>query len=245
MARDLIVTSPLMQGQDVLAVQDRLAAVGYAPGPVDGRYGPTTAAAVKDFQAAHGLGVDGIVGPQTLAALHDAAPPPGPPPRPPSAIGVAALTEALKHVGVKEAPPGSNQTPFGLWFGENGVPWCNIFVSYCFQIGAGYTLCNGLSGPGVMPGKGCAYVPTTEHWLSAAGMWVGVTDPQPGDVAIFNWDGGQPDHIGIVQQYQGNGLFTTVEGNTSPDRDSDGGEVMQRSRHIIQVDGFGRITASP
>jgi hypothetical protein len=244
MARELMVTSPIMRGDDVLAVQTRLSALGYAPGPVDGAYGPTTAAAVKDFQASHDLAADGIVGPQTLAALL-AAPvpgPPGPPPRPPSAIGLAALTEATRHLGVKEAPPGSNETPFGIWFGKNGVPWCNIFVSYCFQLGAGYTLCNGFSGPGVVPGKGCAYVPTTEHWLSATGMWVGRTEPQPGDIAIFNWDGGQPDHIGIVQRNDGNGVFTTIEGNTSVSNNSDGGEVMQRSRHILQVDGFGRVT---
>jgi peptidoglycan hydrolase-like protein with peptidoglycan-binding domain len=37
--------------------------------PVDGEYGPITRRAVKRFQARNGLVVDGIVGPQTLAAL--------------------------------------------------------------------------------------------------------------------------------------------------------------------------------
>jgi peptidoglycan hydrolase-like protein with peptidoglycan-binding domain/tetratricopeptide (TPR) repeat protein len=53
----------------VRALQRRLANAGYAPGPVDGRYGPRTEQAVSGLQAARGLGVDGIAGPLTLAAL--------------------------------------------------------------------------------------------------------------------------------------------------------------------------------
>jgi hypothetical protein len=45
--------------------------------------------------------------------------------------GRRALAEALRHVGVRESPPGSNRTMFGRWFGVDGVPWCAIFVSYC------------------------------------------------------------------------------------------------------------------
>jgi peptidoglycan hydrolase-like protein with peptidoglycan-binding domain len=44
----------------------------YAPGPVDGIYGPLTEGAVRRFQEAHGLPIDGIVGPQTRAALRSA-----------------------------------------------------------------------------------------------------------------------------------------------------------------------------
>jgi peptidoglycan hydrolase-like protein with peptidoglycan-binding domain len=53
----------------VRALQRRLAGAGFAPGPIDGRYGPRTEQAVRSFQAARGLGVDGIAGPLTLAAL--------------------------------------------------------------------------------------------------------------------------------------------------------------------------------
>jgi N-acetylmuramoyl-L-alanine amidase len=53
----------------VLQVQQRLSKLGYEPGPADGIYGVKTAAAVRAFQIDNGLVADGMVGPQTAAAL--------------------------------------------------------------------------------------------------------------------------------------------------------------------------------
>jgi peptidoglycan hydrolase-like protein with peptidoglycan-binding domain len=53
----------------VRALQHLLVRAGDTPGPVDGRYGPLTQRAVRRYQAAHGLQVDGIAGPRTVAAL--------------------------------------------------------------------------------------------------------------------------------------------------------------------------------
>ena len=53
----------------VRRLQRRLRSEGYTPGPVDGRYGPRTESAVRRFQAAHGLTVDGVVGPRTAGEL--------------------------------------------------------------------------------------------------------------------------------------------------------------------------------
>jgi peptidoglycan hydrolase-like protein with peptidoglycan-binding domain len=53
----------------VRAAQRRLMQAGYAPGAIDGRFGPLTWTAVVEFQASRGLRVDGIVGPRTWAAL--------------------------------------------------------------------------------------------------------------------------------------------------------------------------------
>ncbi len=61
------LTSPYMRGPDVSQIQDLLGT--YYAGKVDGIYGPATVAAVKAFQAAHGLVADGEAGPLTLKAL--------------------------------------------------------------------------------------------------------------------------------------------------------------------------------
>jgi hypothetical protein len=245
----LHVSSPAMSGEDVLSVQERLCALGYEPGARDGIYGVSTSAAVKDFQRDNGIEDDGIVGKETLTALAAAKKRParrkgGRTPRDASTLGAEALAEALRHVGKKEQPINSNKTEFGKWFGVDAVPWCNIFVSYCFSVGAGFTVAGGYAGAGCYA-KGCTYVPTTEAWLRATGMWVGKTQPQPGDIAIFNWDGGVPDHIGIVEESLGGGKFNSIEGNTAVGDDSNGGMVMRRLRYMSQVDGFGRVTAPP
>jgi hypothetical protein len=241
MPADLHVTSPLMSGPDVLKVQQQLAAAGYSPGPLDAEYGPATAAAVRAFQRASGLTVDGVVGAETRAALRKPKPAPPPTPRAKSP-GQRALAVALEHLGDTEKPSGSNKTQYGKWFGVDGVPWCNIFVSYCFKTGANTVLAAGFRGAGCYP-NGCTYVPTTEAWLRATGQWIGPAQPQPGDIAIYNWDGGAPDHIGIVEEYLGGGKFNAIEGNTAVGNDSNGGEVMRRLRYLSQVDGFGRVGA--
>src|SRR3954454_18952584 len=57
------------RGWDVAAFQFMLRRRGYSPGTVDGGYGAGTVSAVRRFQAAAGIGVDGSVGHGTLQAL--------------------------------------------------------------------------------------------------------------------------------------------------------------------------------
>jgi len=70
----------------VRALQEALSDLGYYRGPVDASFGPFTETAVKGFQLAHGLAVDGVVGNATRTALdaamvvRAAAAPPAPPP---------------------------------------------------------------------------------------------------------------------------------------------------------------------
>jgi N-acetylmuramoyl-L-alanine amidase len=56
-------------GEEVRNIQQKLKNWGYYSGAVDGLYGNQTFNAVMKFQRKNGLAVDGIAGPQTLAAL--------------------------------------------------------------------------------------------------------------------------------------------------------------------------------
>ena len=54
---------------DTRAIQSALIRAGYSPGPVDGKFGPSTLRAVEVFQKKNGLHPDGIVGPTTCKRL--------------------------------------------------------------------------------------------------------------------------------------------------------------------------------
>lgn len=57
------------QGDQVTALQERLAELGYLTEAYDGHYGATTANCISSFQSANGLEATGIADPDTQAAL--------------------------------------------------------------------------------------------------------------------------------------------------------------------------------
>ena len=57
------------QGESVEALQTKLQSLGYYTYSLDGLFGPITEDAVEEFQADQGLKVDGLAGPNTMAAL--------------------------------------------------------------------------------------------------------------------------------------------------------------------------------
>lgn len=63
-------------GEEVLAIQKRLVELNYSIGTIDGEFGPATEKAIKAFQSAQGLEVDGIVGSATYKALMNKEMPP-------------------------------------------------------------------------------------------------------------------------------------------------------------------------
>jgi len=130
---------------------------------------------------------------------------------------------ARKEIGTTEKPANSNKTKYGKWFGWDGVAWCGIFVSYCYYL-AGKPL------KGVGFTKGFAGCQTAVAYYKKHNKIV--TKPEAGDIVFFDWNNdGRYDHTGIfVRDLVGSGQFESIEGNTSLTNQSNGGNVMLRTR---------------
>jgi hypothetical protein len=146
-----------------------------------------------------------------------------PPPPSQSSSALERLRMATTQIGIKESPPNSNQCKYCTWYGMVG-PWCAIFVSWCDCIG------DNPSGR-FKKGSRYAYVPyiVNDARLGVNGLSI-TSSPKPGDLVCYDWSwDGEHDHVGIFES--GNaGSFKAIEGNTSASNNSNGGEVMRRTR---------------
>ena len=139
---------------------------------------------------------------------------------------------ARAQIGIKEFPANSNKVKYNTWYyGRNvsgaAYPWCMVFVQWCCaQVGV------------ELPVR-TASCTALMNAAKKAGMWV-TSDYRPGDVAIYDWGGDKvPDHCGIITQALSNG-YLCIEGNTSTSNDSNGGEVMERTRPAKSILGTVR-----
>ena len=129
---------------------------------------------------------------------------------------------AKAEVGYIENPSNSNKTKYGVWFGLDGVPWCGIFVSWCFAMAG-----TPLGRIGFKNGfAGCQTA--VAHYRRLGKI---VNEPEAGDIVFFDWNGDKRyDHTGIFVGRLSNTTFKTIEGNTSLINQSNGGQVMERVR---------------
>ena len=95
----------------VTALQQNLTAAGYYSGAVDGVYGPQTVAAVEDLQKASGLPVTGAVDKATAAALDAKLQALGGAAAKQSTASTAAVQQSLKLVGFWDGPVDGVWTP--------------------------------------------------------------------------------------------------------------------------------------
>ena len=139
--RILKVTSPLMYGEDIKAVQNKLNSLGYNCGTADGYYGNATKSAVISFQSAKGLTADGEVGPATWSALFNSS----------SSSGGGTLPGGSIKVFIDAGHGGSDPGAVG-----NGLKEKDIVLSIATKLGA---LLNGR-------GISIKYSRTTDTYLS-------------------------------------------------------------------------------
>ncbi len=140
------------------------------------------------------------------------------------------VNAARAEIGVKESPANSNKCKYTSAYGTV-TAWCVIFIWWLFrQLGASELFYDG---------KKCASCSQLMSWAKSKKQWV-TSGYKPGDLLIYDWNGdGKPEHIGVCTAVSGSKL-TAIEGNTSLSSDSNGGQVMTRSRNIKNVLGAVR-----
>lgn len=145
------------------------------------------------------------------------------------------LEKAKQELSYKESPAGSNNTKYGKWYGLNGQPWCMMYIMWLFHE---------FDAMDMLPGKtaSCGQFRTM---AKKAGNWR-VSDYKPGDIVIMTFSLLRtPQHCGIVQSVRPDGTLLVYEGNTAVNNQSNGGEVMLRSRKPSVVLGAYRPDYAP
>ena len=137
----------------------------------------------------------------------------------------------LSYLGTKENPPYSNNVIFNTAYYGHEVygedyAWCVTTIWYVFdKADASALFYNG------MKTAGCCQV---LDWGRNNGLEVSKYEGRYGDLILFDWNNtgyDDADHIGMIISRNEDGTYTTIEGNTSVDDDSNGGEVMKRIRN--------------
>ena len=129
---------------------------------------------------------------------------------------------AKKEIGEKETPINSNNSKYNKWFGLPNLPWCGMFVSWCYAQ-AGFPL------PKIGFSKGFAGCQTAVAYFKKNNQIT--TEPKEGDIVFYDWNGdGRYDHTGLFVKWITASTFEAIEGNTAVGNDSNGGTVMRRIR---------------
>ena len=134
------------------------------------------------------------------------------------------LDTARAQLGIREEPPNSNRVKFNTaYYGRevsgSAYPWCCAFVWWVFREAGAASLFYG--------GKktaSCSALLSFHKGQAVRG------DYQPGDIIFFNFNGRKnPAHVGICESWDGQ-YITTIDGNTAPTNEANGGAVMRRRR---------------
>lgn len=145
---------------------------------------------------------------------------------------------ARNELKYTENPPDSNQNKYGAEYAWNGVPWCVIFLWWCFKQAG--------QSAAFFGGAKTASCGTLYRWYREQGLIVPFKQVQPGDIVLENFSGtSEPEHCGLVEKIVDieNGLIRTIEGNTSPGLEgsqNNGGCVALKIRNKKNIVGILR-----
>lgn len=143
------------------------------------------------------------------------------------------LQIARNEIGTKESPAGSNKVKYNTeYYGKavsgSGYAWCAVFVWWVFKEAGCPELFFG--------GKKSAYCPSIADYYIGKKQTVSKSKGQAGDIVLFDWNqNNSSDHIGIIEKKNSDGTYTCIEGNTAVGNNSNGGNVMRRTRYQSQI----------
>lgn len=149
-----------------------------------------------------------------------------------TATAQQVLNLARTQLGTTERPPGTNRTPYGRWYGWDGVAWCQIYMCWVFDQAGALSLL----------GRKTAGTVNASDWFRSVNQWG--TEPRVGSLAFFDFPDSKDriQHVGIVEEIWPDARIVTIEGNTSSGEkgsQDNGDGVYRRVRSLVHVVGFG------
>jgi hypothetical protein len=153
------------------------------------------------------------------------------------------IDTAKAHIGVTEAPLGSNAGPSVEHFLSHvglgpGYPWCAAYARTVMDEA-------GVKRPKVVSAGATDYI--TRRSIDATDVLRGAAEVPPGSLVIWRRGSTWKGHIGVVLRW-GQRCGRTIEGNTSPGHDGaqrDGDGVWLRERCIRPGSYFRIIAFTP
>lgn len=120
----------------------------------------------------------------------------------------------------------NNYNKYGIAYGVNNVPYCMIFLWWCFMVAG--------DAKAFYAGRKTASCSQYYSWAKSMGFTHDFSDTIPGDIALMAFDGTQnKNHAGIVVKVINGSDIVTIEGNTTLDNGGEGVSLKTRNKSCV------------